>query len=250
MTLDQGFTDEFIEQFSNQGFYAAPNRTKINIYLDGQQWLVGNAIVANIEQTNEKIPVYSYNSPNYSKYLNGREIVTGTIGLRKITVAQFIKMIAVDKKNRDLEKEISELLKEIKELEKIVDKNGKRIEPDGIKKMILSKQSTIERYDEIVKKTTGNNAIQYQMENYLNGDKDIFPDDDLLYYLDNKTDGDNRLKIVINFEGSGSDICPFIALKDVLFIKKQTEINVGRGDIIEFYTFIGNPSYNKGVENV
>ena len=88
------------------------------------------------------------------------------------------------------------------------------------------------------------------MENYLNGDKDIFPDDDLLYYLDNKTDGDNRLKIVINFEGSGSDICPFIALKDVLFIKKQTEINVGRGDIIEFYTFIGNPSYNKGVKNV
>ena len=228
MTLDQGFTDEFIEQFSNQGFYAAPNRTKINIFLDGQQWLVGNAIVANIEQTNEKIPVYSYNSPNYSKYLNGREIVTGIIGLRKITVAQFIKMIAVDKKNRDLEKEIS----------------------DGIKKMILSKQSTIKRYDEIVKKSTGSNAVQYQMENYLNGDKDIFPDDDLLYYLDNKTDGDNRLKIVINFEGSGSDICPFIALKDVLFIKKQTEINVGRGDIIEFYTFIGNPSYNKGVKNV
>ena len=125
MTLDQGFTDEFIEQFSNQGFYAAPNRTKINIFLDGQQWLVGNAIVANIEQTNEKIPVYSYNSPNYSKYLNGREIVTGTIGLRKITVAQFIKMIAVDKKNRDLEKEISELSKEIKELEKIVDKKNR-----------------------------------------------------------------------------------------------------------------------------
>ena len=116
--------------------------------------------------------------------------------------------------------------------------------------MILSKQSTIKRYDEIVKKSTGSNAVQYQMENYLNGDKDIFPDDDLLYYLDNKTDGDNRLKIVINFEGSGSDICPFIALKDVLFIKKQTEINVGRGDIIEFYTFIGNPSYNKGVKNV
>ena len=243
MTLDQGFTDEFIEQFSNQGFYAAPNRTKINIFLDGQQWLVGNAIVANIEQTNEKIPVYSYNSPNYSKYLNGREIVTGTIGLRKITVAQFIKMIAVDKKNRDLEKEISELSKEIKELEKIVDK-------DGIKKMILSKQSTIKRYDEIIKKSTGSNAVQYQIENYLNGNKDIFPDDDLLYYLDNKTNGDNRLKIVINFEGSGPDICPFIALKDVLFIKKQTEINVGRGDIVEFYTFIGNPSYNKGVKNV
>ena len=159
-------------------------------------------------------------------------------------------MIAVDKKNRDLEKEISELSKEIKELEKIVDKNGKKIEPDGIKKMILSKQSTIKRYDEIIKKSTGSNAVQYQIENYLNGNKDIFPDDDLLYYLDNKTNGDNRLKIVINFEGSGPDICPFIALKDVLFIKKQTEINVGRGDIVEFYTFIGNPSYNKGVKNV
>ena len=47
--------------------------------------------------------------------------------------------------------------------------------------MILSKQSTIKRYDEIVKKSTGSNAVQYQMENYLNGDKDIFPDDDLLY---------------------------------------------------------------------
>ena len=250
MLLDQGFTDEFIEQFSNQGFYASPNRTKINIFLDGQQWLVGNAIVANIEQTNEKIPVYSYNSPNYSKYLNGREVVTGTIGLRKITVAQFIKMIAIDKKNIELTNRIEELTEELKKLENIVDKNGVKLEASGIKKMILDKQATIKRYTEIIEKSTGKDAVLYQMENYLNGDKDIFPDDDLLYYLDNKTGGENRLKILINFEGSGSEVCPFIALKDVLFIKKQTEINVGRGDVIEFYTFIGNPSYNKEIKNV
>ena len=171
MILEQGFTDEFIEQFSSQGFYASPNRTKINIFLDGQQWLVGNAIVANIEQTNEKIPVYSYNSPTYSKYLNGREIVTGVIGLRKITVAEFIKMIAVNKENEEAVKEITQLQEELKELEKIVDKNGKKIEATGIKTMIISKQATIKRYKEIIQKNSNKETIQYQMEKYLTGNK-------------------------------------------------------------------------------
>ena len=220
MILDQGFTDEFIEQFSKEGFYATPNKTKINIYLDGKKTLVGNAVVANLEQTNEKIPIYSYNSPTYSKYLNGRQLISGKIGLRKITVAQFIKMLEIDK-------------------------TDKKIVPNGLKKILLSKQVTAKKLIDMVNKNQISEAVQFQMDDV----NTVFDNDELLYYLDN-TDGDNRLKIVINFENNyGTKASPYIALKDVLFIRKQTEINVGRGDVIEFYDFIGNPSFNRSANN-
>ena len=245
MILDQGFTDEFIEQFSKEGFYATPNKTKINIYLDGKKTLVGNAVVANLEQTNEKIPIYSYNSPTYSKYLNGRQLISGKIGLRKITVAQFIKMLEIDKTNIENKKEITELEKEIKELEDLISKTDKKIVPNGLKKILLSKQVTAKKLIDMVNKNQISEAVQFQMDDV----NTVFDNDELLYYLDN-TDGDNRLKIVINFENNyGTKASPYIALKDVLFIRKQTEINVGRGDIIEFYDFIGNPSFNRSANN-
>ena len=245
MILDQGFTDEFIEQFSKEGFYATPNKTKINIYLDGKKTLVGNAVVANLEQTNEKIPIYSYNSPTYSKYLNGRQLISGKIGLRKITVAQFIKMLEIDKTNIENKKEITELEKEIKELEDLISKTDKKIVPNGLKKILLSKQVTAKKLIDMVNKNQISEAVQFQMDDV----NTVFDNDELLYYLDN-TDGDNRLKIIINFENNyGTKASPYIALKDVLFIRKQTEINVGRGDIIEFYDFIGNPSFNRSTNN-
>lgn len=245
MILDQGFTDEFIEQFSKEGFYATPNKTKINIYLDGKKTLVGNAVVANLEQTNEKIPIYSYNSPTYSKYLNGRQLISGKIGLRKITVAQFIKMLEIDKTNIENKKEITELEKEIKELEDLISKTDKKIVPNGLKKILLSKQVTAKKLIDMVNKNQISEAVQFQMDDV----NTVFDNDELLYYLDN-TDGDNRLKIIINFENNyGTKASPYIALKDVLFIRKQTEINVGRGDIIEFYDFIGNPSFNRSANN-
>ena len=245
MILDQGFTDEFIEQFSKEGFYATPNKTKINIYLDGKKTLVGNAVVANLEQTNEKIPIYSYNSPTYSKYLNGRQLISGKIGLRKITVAQFIKMLEIDKTNIENKKEITELEKEIKELEDLISKTDKKIVPNGLKKILLSKQVTAKKLIDMVNKNQISEAVQFQMDDV----NTVFDNDELLYYLDN-TDGDNRLKIVINFENNyGTKASPYIALKDVLFIRKQTEINVGRGDVIEFYDFIGNPSFNRSANN-
>lgn len=245
MILDQGFTDEFIEQFSKEGFYATPNKTKINIYLDGKKTLVGNGVVANLEQTNEKIPIYSYNSPTYSKYLNGRQLISGKIGLRKITVAQFIKMLKIDKTNIENKKEITELEKEIKELEDLISKTDKKIVPNGLKKILLSKQVTAKKLIDMVNKNQISEAVQFQMDDV----NTVFDNDELLYYLDN-TDGDNRLKIIINFENNyGTKASPYIALKDVLFIRKQTEINVGRGDIIEFYDFIGNPSFNRSANN-
>jgi len=36
MEIDKQFTDEFIQAFTENGFYAAPNRTKIHVKLDGK----------------------------------------------------------------------------------------------------------------------------------------------------------------------------------------------------------------------
>lgn len=252
MELDKQFTDEFIQAFSENGFYAAPNRTKIHIKLDGKDSLIGNAIVASLEQTNEKIPIYSYNSPTYNKYLNGRQIVTGKIGLRKITVAQFIRMLIKDKKILASTTKINQLQEEIKKLENLLANhikqypNSKYKKPYGLASIIESKKAEIKILNDFLKKSNSSSNLLYEMEGLKDGKTDaLFKNDDLLYYLD-KTSGDNRLKIVINFENStGDTACPFIALKDVLFIRKQTEINVGRGDIIEFYDFLGNPSFER-----
>lgn len=252
MEIDKQFTDEFIQAFTENGFYAAPNRTKIHVKLDGKDSLIGNAVVASLEQTNEKIPIYSYNSPTYNKYLNGRQIVTGKIGLRKITVAQFIRMLIKDKNIQSSTTKIMALQEEIKKLEKLILDHTKQYldskykKPDGLYAIMEAKKTEIKMLNNLIKNNNKASNLLYEMEGLKDGKTDaLFKNDDLLYYLD-KTSGDNRLKIVINFEnGTGDTACPYIALKDVLFIRKQTEINVGRGDIIEFYDFIGNPSFER-----
>lgn len=252
MELDKQFTDEFIQAFNENGFYAAPNRTKIHIKLNGKDSLIGNAVVASLEQNNEKIPIYSYNSPTYNKYLNGRQIVTGKIGLRKITVAQFIRMIVKDKKVQASKTKIDELTEEIKNLEKLLDKhlkeypNSKYKKPDGLAAIIETKKAEIKVLNNLIKNGNSASNLLYEMEGLKDGKTDaLFKNDDLLYYLEANS-GNNTMKITINFENStGDTACPFVSLKDVLFIRKQTEINVGRGDIIEFYDFIGNPSFKR-----
>ena len=85
MLPQEDFVDELIKEFNENGFYSQPKETKLYLIINGVEEVIGNAVVANIEEANEKIPVYSFNSSQYAKFLQGKEIVTGVLALRKIT---------------------------------------------------------------------------------------------------------------------------------------------------------------------
>lgn len=230
---NEEFDDGLIELFDDENFYANPKTTKIyfNYGTDNDyDEIIGNAVIANIEETNEKIPVYSYNSSIYQKYLQGKRIITGVIALRKITVAQFLSLIKRDISDTIYQNEKLEIQTQINELKKITSDNNSK--PIALIKMLENKLNELE-----TKKTK-----DYSL--YSENDRKMLEKTDLLYYIenanmDNKPNG-NTAKIRIEFKNS-YDAGPTIKIKDILFIKKQVEINVDKNDIFEVYNFIGNP---------
>ena len=67
--------------------------------------------------------------------------------------------------------------------------------------------------------------------------------DNLLYYIDkNCSANSSDVEFEIIYEGNLNN--PTLKIYDVLFTKKQTEINISKNDIIEIYQFIGNPNKN------
>lgn len=232
------FDKDLVNEFNNIDFYAKPQATKIHFNFGDSDEIVGNAVVANLEEINEKIPIYSYNSSTFQKYLQGKRMVSGVIMLRKVTVANFLSLIKHKKAVSKGEDELLLLKNNLKELQKI------------------SGQRPVELIRVIENKIT-------KLNNFVNGEYDFNEysrdlsktnknNDSLLYYIENanngETNGHNIAKINIifnNMYGNG----PQTNIKDVLFVKKQTEINIDKNDIFEIYSFIGNPDDNLYVED-
>lgn len=227
---NDAYDDGLEKLFDDPDYYAQPKNTKVYLNINGKEELIGNAVVANIEESNEKIPVYSYNSPTYNKYLQGKKIVTGVIALRKITVANFLSMI---KYNDTVNKKIGQkqfLLNKINDLSKINNNSD-------VLEMIRLLKKEIEDID---------NFSFQDFNMYSQGDVSLALKNNLIDYLDDFKKDDTsvaRGRIKIVFEGTfGPENTPIVNIKDVLFLKKQTEISVERNDIFEVYSFIGNPS--------
>ena len=53
MEIDKQFTDEFIQAFTENGFYAAPNRTKIHVKLDGKDFKIRLLLIDTPETAKE-----------------------------------------------------------------------------------------------------------------------------------------------------------------------------------------------------
>lgn len=234
---DEGFDEGLEELFTDENFYANPMRTKIYFNLtgiDSDEEIVGNAVVANIEETNEKIPVYSYNSSTYQKYLQGKRIITGVIALRKVTVASFLKLLKKERTEQEYEKDKTEILNQINELNKITDENN--LKPTELINMLHNKLNEIE-----LKKQKSNKYDEF----YIKDINEILEKDNLLYYIENAGKnneiGGNKASIRLEFKNS-YDNGPKIKIQDVLFVKKQTEINIDKTDVFEVYSFIGNPA--------
>lgn len=257
----QQFTEKFQNEFNKDTFYASPNRTKIHLQLGKEQVVVGNAVVVNIEQLNEKIPIYSYNSTKYRKYLQGKEVVTGIVALRKVTVTQFIKLIKRERSKNVIEQKIKELEDTIQDLKSITinrdyelveSEEERKIEMRGLNKIINTRIASLNKLKEIFTKKDYDDSSLKDVFERIDGGKSIdssaFKDDDLLYYIETysqnsekRTENGNNAKIQISFEGSFGNNCPQISVENILFTRKQTEINIGKNDIVEVYHFIGNP---------
>ena len=235
---DEIFDSDLENLFSQEEFYANPMRTKIFFNFtneDGKDEIVGNAVVANLEEVNEKIPVYSYNSSTYQKYLQGKRMVTGIIALRKITVASFLSLLKKTEEEKKYDKKIKNLQNQINELQKISSQDN--LKPIGLINSLKSQVHLLENEK--------NNNIKVD-EFYKNDSTKILEKDNLLYYIENAQNnekiGGNKAKIRFEFKSTINE-GPTIKIKDVLFIKKQTEINIDKTDIFEVYSFIGNPDF-------
>lgn len=218
------FVDEFVKEFNEDGFYSQPKETKLYLIINGKEELIGNAVVANIEETNEKIPVYSFNSSQYAKFLQGKEIITGILALRKITVSNFISLIKENTIDQESEEKSLEYEKQAEEISKINNSEESQIFAQELK-------SIADKY-----KRRSDSTFEFE--------GDFGNKNSLIYYMEKLSLSDAEAKLKIVYEGKmGSGASPVLNIKDVLFTKKQTEINIDRADIVEVYSFIGNPSY-------
>lgn len=218
------FVDEFVKEFNEDGFYSQPKETKLYLTINGKEELIGNAVVANIEEANEKIPVYSFNSSQYAKFLQGKEIITGILALRKITVSNFISLIRENIVDKESEEKALEYEKQAEEISKINNSE--------------ESQSFAQELKNIADKYKRRSDSTFEF------DGDFGNKNSLIYYIEKLSLSDAEAKLKIVYEGKmGSGASPVLNIKDVLFTKKQTEINIDRADIIEVYSFIGNPSY-------
>lgn len=225
MLPEEKFVDELVEEFNTSGFYSQPKETKLYLIINGTQELIGNAVVANIEEANEKIPVYSFNSSQYAKFLQGKEIITGVLALRKITVSNFLSLIKSNITQVKNDGTLEMYTEQFIELDKIATN-------DQVEYMMSGLKEKIDLYQKNVDSLFDYNDGEFGNKN------------NLIYYIEKLQLSNSDAKLKIVYEGKmGPDASPTVNIKDVLFIKKQTEINVDKSDIIEVYSFIGNPDY-------
>ena len=231
---DSIFDDNIRDEFLKDGFYAKPMSTKLYLTLGkNNKTIVANSIVMNLEESNEKIPVYSYNSDLYKKYLNGKKIITGYIALRKVTISAFLNLFKTEEINKKLEDNIKNIEYIISELNAIDNKNDAIINLinsyENDLNSLNSKKNSDSYYDEVYK---NNVELSEELKN-----------DNLLYYIDkNCSANSSDVEFEIIYEGNLNN--PTLKIYDVLFTKKQTKINIRKNGIIEIYQFIGNPNKN------
>lgn len=231
------FSDELNEELSNSQFYAQPKNTELKIsFGDEKPMLIGNAVVMNIEYTDEKIPIYSYNSDLFKKFLKGKSVITGVIALRKTTVDKIISLIKTKNTNEAREQKKDSLTKELETIKELMKDSEKDESSFTFYNFYKTKEAEVKKSIENLDDINNTTYSKYyeRTESTIKGD--------LLYY--NSFTKKNNGVITISYKDEFIENVDTIT--DILFTRKQTEINVGRNDIIEIYHFIGNPNKEIG----
>lgn len=222
------FDQNFSDQFNSVDFYANPKYTKITLNIKGKEHLIGNSVVFNTETSNEQIPVYSYNSSFYAKFLKGKKVITGLIALRKVTVDRILSMIKTDSVERDFQDELSRIDESITKLQELM----------------VSGQSSQDDVPKINEYINNKIALRKQIienkDKYYNEQTDMDLKDDTsdLLWIRDKIENE-EISFSLLHE---SDLSVRVeSIKDILFIKKTQDISIDKEDIMEVYQFIGNP---------
>ena len=163
-----------------------------------------------------------------------KKIITGFIALRKVTVSAFLNLFKTEIINEKLSTKISDLEYSISELKKINTQTAEIIN------LIKTFETELSELNQKI------NSEDYKYEEIFKNNAELseeLKNDNLLYYIDkNYKSNTSDLELEIVYEGNLNN--PTLKIYDVLFTKKQTEINMNKNDIIEIYQFIGNPSKN------
>ncbi|MGL5712418.1 MAG: hypothetical protein ACRCX2_05310 [Paraclostridium sp.] len=221
------YTQNFQDQFNDNEFYANPKKTKLHIVIKGEEHVIGNSIVFNTETTNEQIPVYAYNNSLYAKYLNGKSIITGMIGLRKTTVDRILSMVENKSKKEEALKELNVLEQSMSNLEELENATEDKKELAQLASMYKEKMT---QRDKLIK----------NLDTWYAKDTGLSTNDttkDLLYLRRDLGDEDISFRIVYESDMLDTED----QIMDVLFVKKSQDISIDKSDIIEIYQFVGNP---------
>ena len=224
------------EQLYNElDFYASPKTTSINLKINNSTVKVGNAIVCNLEESNSKIPVYSYNSSTFSKFLSGKRVVTGALALRKTTISQIISAINVSLLSNIRDEKLNELSEESDKIGFYLTNTSEFNDNISTTKLLEAKISELTEQINQINDVEEDSLFKLLSINDTNGvplfKLEGYGTVDLLNYSGNTT-----IELEVYFSDNIQT-----TIKDILFIKKVSEINVGRTDIVEMFQFIGNP---------
>ena len=213
---------------------------------------IGNSTVFNVTESNDKIPIYGYNSDKYKKFLNGKKIVSGMMALRKVTIDTFLAISVENQVNNIKESTKIDLSLQITQIEKILeDLDNAQIDDTLDNSYIVFLNDTLKNLNEAMVALNDTNSTYKDIKIFFTKFPNLMKSsytltntqtESLLYYKEINGFKDD-IRIDVTFEGAHTDLT--LKIEDILFLKKETEINVNQNDIFEVYSFIGNINYTK-----
>jgi hypothetical protein len=227
--------------FQEEGFYRSPKNTELTLVIGTKSALIGNSVVFNMEESNSKIPVYSYNSGTFAKYLSGKKIVTGSIALRRTTSSEIAAILyrkGTETQREALKLTLTEQNSVIDDIIAIEEEYG--VDASEIKDLQALKASNSATL--LILDSDDWTSLQDLEDSNGNSlftlDNSFDAGGQLLYHTNSASLSD--VSFQINFKGGKTD--ETVTINNILFVKKTTELNIGRADVIDVFQFIGNPS--------
>ena len=195
--------------------YANPRKTRLYIKKGDQEFLIANAIALKMEETSSKKPIYAYNSEDYKKVLKGKRMVSGVLALRKTTVDGILTFIN-NATFVEIEKAVyAEMSAEQSEMETIADMFGLSTTEGEIINQAIKKSFSL-KFDSLKNQSLSKRLLDFKSDR----------------------DSDEKLTFIIKYDTTFAELEETV--NNLNFIKKDTDIAVNNGEIIELYHFVGN----------
>lgn len=174
------------------------------------------------------------------------------MALRKVTIDTFLAISVENQVNNIKESTKIDLSLQIAQIEKILeDLDNAQIDDTLDNSYIVFLNDTLKNLNEAMVALNDTNSTYKDMKIFFTKFPNLMKSsytltnaqtESLLYYKEINGFKDD-IRIDVTFEGAHTDLT--LKIEDILFLKKETEINVNQNDIFEVYSFIGNINYTK-----